>query len=229
MTIADFRCLDCPQKSCAMAVLKDSEVETLRGNVVEVAFEKGENLFRENALNAHVFYLKKGLVKIHVKVADNWDFIQKIVSAPSYLGLATVFGDRVNQYSATAIEPTSACCIDIEAFKGLIFKNSKFAYEIIADISKDELCSFRRYVNLTHKQSHGRLAGALLFFAEEVYHDNRFELPLTRKELAEMIGASRENVTRNLSQLKSEGILELDRQEVHILRPESLRSIYRSG
>jgi len=145
------------------------------------------------------------------------------------LGLPTIFGDRINQYSATAIEPTDACCISIETFKTLIHQNGKFAYELIADISKNELCSFRNFVDHAHKQVPGRLAGALVYFSEHIYHSPSFELPLNRNELAELINTSRESTTRNLHLLKESGIIDLDRNHIEILKVDKLKIIHQAG
>ncbi|MBK8491358.1 MAG: hypothetical protein IPL49_10835 [Saprospirales bacterium] len=48
-------CVTCPDKSCAVAVLSSREQEWMDGKVQRVTFEKGENLFREGALNGHIF------------------------------------------------------------------------------------------------------------------------------------------------------------------------------
>lgn len=222
-------CEFCQEKSCAVAVLSHPELEWLSGKVERMRYEKGENLFRESALNSHIFYLKTGLVKLHMKVSDQRDFILSIAKPPCFLGLPTIFGDRVNQYSATALTACSLCIIDVSTFKHLIFHNGAFAYEIIADISRDDLNTFRRYVQLTHKQTPGRLAGVLLFFSEEVFKSLQFELPLDRNELSELLGLSREIVTRVLMQFRADGLISLDKKQISILDPEMLREVYRAG
>lgn len=223
------QCKFCEDRSCAVATLSDMELGVLSANVAKVRFKKGESLFRQDTLNSYIVYIRTGVVKVHVKTEDQKDIILKITPAPAYLGLPTIFGDCVNRYSATAIEPTDACCISIETFKSLIHRNGRFAYEIIADICKDELCNFRNFVDHAHKQVPGRLAGALIYFAERVYEKYSFELPLSRTELAELIGTSRESATRNLHQLKEAGIIELDRNHIHILKPDRLKIIHQAG
>ena len=222
-------CEFCLEKSCAAAVLSHPELDWLSDKVERVKYEKGEILFRESALNSHIFYLRTGLVKLHMKVSDQRDFILNISNPPCFLGLPTIFGDRVNQYSATALTTCGVCIIDITSFKDLIHKNGAFAYEIIADISRDDLHTFRRYVQLTHKQTPGRLAGVLLFFSDEVFKSLRFELPLARQELAELLGLSREIVTRTLSQFKEDGLIDIDKKQIEILKYAMLSDIYRAG
>ncbi len=229
MNSTNLKCKDCSDKSCAVAVLNEEELELLSSHIAEVSFDKGERLFKQDSLNAHVIYMKKGLAKVHMKTVGQKDYILKIATPPSYLGLPTIFGDCINQYSATALESTTACFIDIATFKHLIYTNGEFAFEIIEDICKDELCNFRRYVNQTHKQTPGRLAGALIYFSERVYKSKTFKLSLTRYEIAEMIGTSRESVTRNLTKLKEGKIIDIQRDFITILKPKVLNDISEFG
>lgn len=229
MTTAQAKCKFCEDRSCAVSTLNDLELAFLSDNIAKVHFEKGEPLFKQDTLNSYIVYIRKGVVKVHMHAEGQKEVILKITPAPAFLGLPTIFGDRINQYSATAVEPTDACCINIETFKKLIHQNGAFAYELIADISKDELCNFRNYVDQAHKQVPGRLAGALIYFSEKIYFSSEFELPLNRNELAELIGTSRESATRNLHQLKESGIISLKRNRIQILKPDSLKAIHQAG
>ena len=229
MEIDVLKCKNCPVKSCAASVLEDYELELMSENVSEAYFGKGESLFREKILNSHITYIQTGLVKIHVSATEGKDYILKLVKAPAYLGLSTIFGDRVNNFSATALAPTTACYIDIDTFKGLIHKNGKFAFQIISDICRNELLDYKRFALQSHKQTPGRIAGVILYFAEKVYQSDCFELPLSRNEIAELIGISRESVTRALMTLKKDGVIDIDKHHVRIINMESLRKIDRAG
>jgi CRP/FNR family transcriptional regulator len=209
--------------------LDHEELNSYSQNIVQVSYDKGESIFRQDTPNTYIVYIRKGLVKVHVSTDGERDFILKLIPAPAFIGLPTVFGDCINQYSATAIEPTEACCINIENFTSLLKQNGRFAYEIIADISKDELCNFQSFVNMVQKQVPGRLAGTLLYFSEHVYHSNDFDLPLNRIELAELIGTSRESATRNLQELKKAGIIDIQRSKIRILKPDRLKVIHEAG
>ena len=228
MQINGLKCKNCPVKSCAASALDDRELELMAQNVSEAGFEKGESLIKEGILNSHITYMQSGLVKIHMKASGNKEYILKLVTAPSYLGLSTIFGDRVNNYSATALAPTTACFINIETFKKLIHTNGSFAYEIIADISRNELLDYKRFALQSHKQTSGRIAGVILYFADKVYQNDCFELPVSRNEIAELIGISRESVTRGLMNFKKEGIIDINKHHIQILKMDSLHVIDRA-
>lgn len=92
------------------------------------------------------------------------DQLLKIAPALTYLSLANLFGDTINNYSATAIEATRACFIHLDIFKESIKRNGDFALEIIKDISHAELSYLKRFVDLGQKQIKIRLAETLLNF-----------------------------------------------------------------
>ena len=155
--------------------------------------------------------------------------ILKIAKGPSYLGIPTTLGDKVNNYSATAITDTEVCFIDINVFKEFIATNKEFAYEIIVNLCKNELNHFHRCVNQLQKQSPGRVAETLLFFADEIFESDEFDLPLSRHEFGDLTGNSRENVSRILSDLDKEGIIKIKGKSISILDRKKLFSISKNG
>lgn len=157
------------------------------------------------------------------------DQIIKIVKAPSYLGLPTTFGDKIIQYSATAIEDSIACFIDMNAFKNFIYLNGEFAYEIIIDLCRNELDNHRRCVNRNQKQTTGRVAEALLYFANKVCNSDDFEFPLSRNDFADLICSSRESVSRILGDFVSDSLIRLTGKRIEILNKELLKDIDRKG
>ena len=84
-----------------------------------VKFRKGDSLIRQGTFSTNVAYLRSGLAKIHI-AGPYHEQIVRIVKAPSYLGLPTTFGDKINQYSVTVIEAAEVCFIDIDTFRYLL-------------------------------------------------------------------------------------------------------------
>ncbi len=222
------KCNNCEFKSKAAKYLNKAELENLAKNCVSVDFNIGEVIFRQGALSSNIIYIKKGLVKVHIKGPYKEQII-KIAKAPKYLGLPTTFHENINQFSATAIEKTTACFIDLETFKQFVFKNGKFAYEIIVELCNNELLSFRQCVNRTQKQIRGRVAEALLFFCNDIYENERFIIPISREEFGNLIDTSRESVSRVLSEFNNEKLIEIEGRMVNILLPGKIDNISRNG
>jgi CRP-like cAMP-binding protein len=226
--MANPECRLCNFKSPAAELLSSHELEALEDNCAQINFRKGENIFREGTLATNIAYLKSGLVKIHM-TGPNGDKILRLMKAPSYLGLPTTFGDKVNNYSATALTEATICFISLETFRDFIFKNGSFAYEIILDLCRNELRDYRKYANMAQKQLPGRLAEILLCFSHELFKTNKFELPLNNNELSDFISTSRESISRLLSEFSKEGIIAVNKKELTILKEDLLQKISLKG
>ena len=222
-------CRDCKEKSCAAAVLTPKELDIVNENSREAEFRKGDIIIHEGSLNSNIIYLKSGLVKEYSRTSGEKEQILQIVKKFSYLGLPSLFGDRVNHYSYAALEQIKVCYIDMGIFKKLIKENGEFAYEILVSVSRDSLNNFHRFMSQSQKKTYGKVADAMLYFSRIIYENPEFEIPFTRQELADLIGISRESATRVLLKLKADGILSVDERHVKIENLEILQQISRNG
>ena len=82
--------------------------------------------------------------------------------------------------------------------------------EIMTSLCKDELNYFERFVSLQQKNNSGKLADALLYFAERVFESDNFTLPLTYVDLAALSGTTRESITRLMKDFVNGGIITVD-------------------
>lgn len=221
-------CLDCLHKSQASKYLTEDQIENQSCNCVELVFKPGDNIIRQGTLSSNVAFLRDGVVKLHMK-GPLYEQITKITKAPSYLALPTTFGDKVNQYSVTAIETAVVCFIDMNVFKQFITSNPSFTYQLFIELCLNELTSFRRCVNRTQKQIRGSLAENILFFADTIYESDTFTLPLSREELGNLVDASRESVSRILTEFHEEKIINLKNKEISILNRDKLKLICEKG
>lgn len=221
-------CKTCSKRSAAAQHLGDNELESLGHSCVEVTFAKGDIIFKQNALSSNIIYIRSGLVKVHITGPER-EQIMKIAKGPTYLGIPTTMGDKINNYSATALNETNVCFIDISVFRKLLATNSDFSYEIIIELCKNELGHFQRCVNQLQKHSPGRVAEALLLFANEIFGKNKFELPLNRNEFGDLTGNSRENISRILADFTRDKLISLNGKEIEILNLELLQQVSKKG
>lgn len=223
------KCNKCHIKCVAARNLDTTQIAVMEHNSAQVTFKKGEIIFKQDALSLNVAFLKEGLAKIHMHGPAHEKII-KIVKAPCYLGIPTTIGDKINQYSATALlDNTTACFIDVNLFRNFIISNGAFAYEIILDLCQNELSDYQRYVNQSQKQVPGLVAETLVCLAEKIFESNSFSLPLTRSELGDLVGASRENISRVLTDFSNAGIIRINAKEIEILDLKKLEAIRQKG
>lgn len=221
-------CAVCTFKSNAAKTLTEEEQELLSCNHVMVSFKKGDPVIRQGHFSSNIIYLRKGLAKIHIQ-GPYYEQIIKIVKSPRYLGLPATMGDKINQYSVTVIEDAEVCFIDMATFQHLLTHNPEFAHEIIFKLCGYELDSFRKCANRTQKQIRGNIADVLLDFADIFYESDEFELPLNRDEIGNLVDASRESVSRLLTEFVNDQIIEVKGRKIKILNKKSLKLISENG
>lgn len=221
-------CKICPFKSKATATLCDCSFEQLNTNHAVVKFAKGDSIIKQGNYSTNVTFLRTGLVKIHL-TGPSQEQIVRLVKASTYLGLPTTFGNKINQYSVTAISDVEVCFIDVNIFRNLLKVNEQFSYEIILDLCQNELESFRRCANRTQKQTRGNLADVLLEFANTIFKSDIFTLPVSQSEVGNLMDTSRESISRLLSEFEKDGLIKMKGKEIEILKKNSLELISKNG
>lgn len=221
-------CKLCKIKSKAASKLNAEEIEKLTFNCALASFRKGDSLIKQGTFSTNVAYLRSGLVKIHI-AGPYHEQIVRFVKPPSYLGLPTTFGDKINQYSVTVIEKAEVCFIDIGTFRSLLAGNPDFSYEIMLEVCRNELEIFTRCANRTQKQMRGKIADVILEMADNIYKSDKFTIPVNQEEIGNLVDSSRESVSRILSEFERDGIISISRKTVEILNKKSLRVISSNG
>lgn len=221
-------CIICPYDKLTTELLNQSSLLCVKNNHVNVKFKKGDSIIKQGTFSTNIMFLRSGLAKIHIKGPHSEQII-KLVKAPRYLGLPTTIGDKINQYSVTALSPVNVCFSDIEFFKKLLAENKDFSYNIILELCKNELASFQRCANRTQKQTRGNIATFLLDLSNDIYESLTFSLPLTRAEIGNLTDTTRESVSRVFSEFQRDNIIELNGKKLTILNYKSLDLIGKNG
>jgi CRP-like cAMP-binding protein len=221
-------CKICVLKSKAAETLDQDQLEHLSCNNAIVKFRKGDSIIKQGMFSTNVVYLRNGLAKMHI-TGPYHEQLVRIIKAPCYLGLPTTIGDKINQYSVTAIENVEVCFIDFNAFRLLLRETEYFSYEIILELCRNELESIRRCANRTQKQTRGNIADIILEFADQIFQSDTFILPLSQAELGNYVDTSRESVSRILTEFHKDGILSINGKKIEIINKKSLLLISQNG
>lgn len=216
---------DILQKFC----LLPNDVEEIRQNTQVALYQKREVIFRQNTPTSHITYVISGLVKIYKEGRNRRTFILKIATHGDCIGLMSDYGHSFHQYSASAIEPAEIGYIDRHLFDEVLKKNHRLAMSVIKKLSEDGLFIFDRLIGQSHKQLPGRIADVILYFADVIYKSDTFEFPLTRRELAELAGTTKESFIRTLTEFKNDKIISLDDARVTIKSMKIIRTLSELG
>ncbi len=222
------KCAICLNKSAAAGKLTTEESLEMSANCLTVLFKKGDSIIRQGTYSTNVAYLKTGLVKIHINGPYHIQLV-RLVKPSNYLGLPTTFGDKINQYSVSAVEDSEVCFIDISFFRKMLATNPDFSNQILIELCKGELESYQKCVNRTQKQTRGKLADVLLDFADNIYHSDSFVINVTQEDMGNLIDASRESINRVLSEFVKDGVLKISGKQVEIINKQMLRTISVNG
>jgi CRP-like cAMP-binding protein len=223
------KCEFCHDKSCATEKLGQDELDLISNNRYVSDIKKKTTVLNSGSPISHIIYLRSGLVKEFVIGSDGKEQIIQIILPHSYLGLSSLFGDKTNHFSYTALTDLKVCYIDIDVFTKMIKRNGNFAFEILSSVGRESLHNFHRFITQNHKNSFGRVADLLLYFSRVVFSSKRFLMPLSRQEIAEMVGISRESTGRVLSKFNSEGLIKISGKKVVIIEIRKLDKISRLG
>ncbi len=209
--------------------LTEEENELLEKNSVTINYRKGEVICKQGSFVSQVMYVEKGLAKVFLDNGTN-SLVLKIIPDGNLLGLASVSMEyNTYQYSAMTYIDTVVKQIDINLFRELLNRNPAFAKEVIDILSANSVQIYGRFFCLTHKQAFGRLADILLCLSERIFKSKEFDLPLSRKDLAELSGMSSETVIRILKKFSEEGLISMNGKEFIVHNYERLQQISDKG
>ncbi|WP_421919188.1 Crp/Fnr family transcriptional regulator [Marinifilum sp.] len=222
-------CQICTDRSCASHILSVQELELLSKSSNEVMFDKGDVILTEDSRTSYIAYLREGLVKEYGKNGLQGEHILQVVKPHSYLGLHSIFSDANNHYSYVALSPVRVCYIELTVFSNFIKENGRFGYEILSSVCNESLNNYHRFIDQHQKKIYGKVADALLYFAKIIFEKEDFDLPLSRKEIAHMIGTSRESVSKQLNGFEKDKIISIQGRNIEILDMNRLQNISKVG
>lgn len=209
--------------------LSQEEQAYIDENSVEISYKKKEVICKQGSFVSHVMFVQSGLAKVFLDNGEN-SLVLKIIPGGNLLGLASISEEHnTYQYSAMAYIDTVIKQIDIHVFREMITRNAEFAKEVIDILSANSVQIYGRFFCLTHKQAYGRLADILLCLSDRVFKNPEFELPLSRKDLAELSGMSAETVIRMLKKFHEEGLIAMEGKNFKLMNTDRLRRISETG
>jgi CRP/FNR family transcriptional regulator len=141
----------------------------------------------------------------------------------------SIFSEERYQYSVSALEDSVVCMVKLEFIKELFLKNGGFAMGLLTKISRINDKIISQTLDIRQKNLIGRVAFVLLYFTNEIYKSRVFDLPVSRKEIADYIGMSTANVIRTLSDFKKEGIIRVFGKTIEVVDVAKLEIISKHG
>ncbi len=207
-------CLSCPlRQDRIFCDLPQLALQALDAISSSATYPKGAILFVEGQEPRGVFILCNGRVKLMAGSADGKSLILRIADPGEIVGLPGTISGKPYELTAEALEPLQANFIPREAFLHFLREHGDAAVKVAQILSEiyHATCREVRYLGLSGSAAE-KLARFLLDWTDS-HSDNgaelRSTLTLTHEEIAEMIGASRETVTRLFAEFKRKKLIKV--------------------
>mgnify|MGYP002620236100 CR=1 FL=1 len=205
----------------------DSDVlESLVPYLAERTFKKGTVIFFEGDEGDDVYFIRSGAVQIYT-----FDGTKKVILA--YLRDGEYFGEMAmikpgarRSASAEAAQLTKVYALKRSAFERLIMEHPRLALYILDDTMERLRRANQQIYDLTFLNVRTRILKRLLRLAQE----NGTETPeglligmkVTHQQMAEMVGAVRETVTKVFNELQEEGMIVVRQKMILLSNPDLL-------
>ena len=197
-------------------IIEEDDFEQFSKNKNIVNFYKGETIFKQGAFNSHIGSIISGYAKIYIEGVNGKQQVLYLSNNQDLIGHISLFYDNSSIASVSALTDTTVCLINHETIKYFLTKAPAMSSLIISNINKHNHIIFNRIISLTQKQMHGRVADTLLYLSKLLNDSAEIDLPLTRKELAELSGMTTESFIRILTEYKNDGIVVLNGKKIEI-------------
>ncbi len=224
----EVRCENCSAFSKSAFANLDSESLDFLNSQKKLSKFSNNQIFSEKGKPADVvFCLQQGAAKVHLTSIEGQKSIVRLVAPGDMLGYRCIFSAGTFRGTASSIDDSTACRISKDAIFQLIERNTKFAVELLARMGKEIATAEMRHQSFCQKNVRERLAESLMILQQKFgsHGSNRIPMLLTRKELANWMGAAKETVIRTLSDFKDEGLIEICEDSISILQPDLLRRL----
>ena len=227
---AKLKCGYCKHRmQCFFSSLTQEEYDFLNKNKTEVDYKAGETIYKQGTVSKYLIFLLSGMAKVLVEGENDKNFIIQLVKPFHFLDFPAIFDNDMLYHTSIAIEDSRACLIDIETFKSIVLSNKKNIPRLVRHYNEFYNRFSQRLTNVIYKNMEARLADVLLYLVNEVYYSRSFTLNISRKDLAELAGMSKESTSRILSQLKEQEVLRIQGKNMEVLNKKYLEQLSRIG
>jgi len=224
-------CLTCKLRADKIFCnLPQHTVQALETIKYTTAYPKGAVLFVEGQAARGVFILCRGRVKLSICSSDGKTLILKIAEPGEVLGLSASVSGKPYELTAETLDPCQVNFVKREDFLRFLREHNEVCLRVAEQLSEkyNTACHEIRSLGLSHSAAE-KLAKLLLEWSVKnggsVRQPDRMKLTLTHEEIAQMIGTSRETVTRLFADFRKRQLIQLKGSTLVIRNRAALQSL----
>jgi len=218
-----------PTAQTAFGDLPAAVVHSLETVSLVNSYPTGTILFSEGQSVRGMYIVQRGRVKLSVCASDGRTLILRIVEAGEALGVASTIGNREYEATAEAQEPCEITFIRQSDVMRLMRSHGEFALWVTQHLSHDYNATCREIRTLMLSGSAGEKLARLLVGWLDDHADprtpGRMKMVLTHEEIGQMIGTSRETVTRLFAGFKKQRLIQQEGATLVVANRMALESL----
>ncbi len=196
------------------------EIEKL---AVSKQYGRGETIFFEGDPGDGFYMVGTGKVKIFKISPAGKEQILHIFGPGEPFGEVPVFHGQPFPANATTLEKTTLLYLPRKDFVTLVHNIPSLALNMLAVLSMRLRRFATQIENLSLKEVPARLAGYLLYLAEEQGNKKQVELQISKGQLASLLGTIPETLSRIFSRMSDEGLIQVDGKTIRLLDRDELK------
>jgi CRP-like cAMP-binding protein len=215
----------CDLKSCSLCLSCNKEwLPAIDANRKVYQFKKGGLLFKEGEEVKGMFFINKGLVKVHKRWDDEKEMILRFANDGVIVGHRGLGGDTIYPVSGTALTNTEVCFVDIDFFTATLKVNPNYLYELMLFFATELKESEKRMRNMAHMSTKGRIAYALITLQQKFGTDSEgyLNIVLSRQDIASYTGTTYETLFKMMNEFAEENILRFFEKKIAIIGMDKL-------
>jgi CRP-like cAMP-binding protein len=195
--------------------LPEEELERFAELTRERSYPKGSVILFQDDPGDSLFVLRAGRVKVVLIGEDGREVILGVLEPGAHFGELALIDDQPRSAHVIAMEDAQLLVLRREDFKRRVEANPTVAWALLTELSRRLRRADVKIGGLVLLDVPGRIARLLLDLADETGSD-QIEKPLTHQTIAQMIGASRETVSRAMKEFQDAGLIRVERRRISI-------------
>ncbi|MDD3223271.1 MAG: Crp/Fnr family transcriptional regulator [Clostridium sp.] len=224
--------IDIIKKIPVFSGLSDETLTNIANLQIKKLYRSGDIIFNEGDKGKALFFVKHGKVKIFKTSLDGREITLNILGDNSIFAEVTLFNNTDYPATVEAIEDSEIGIILNHDIENLILNNNHLALEIIKVLSKRLYRSQMSVRDMAFSDTYIRIIKVLIDLSKRhsinTKKGTQIDLSITRQDIANMVGTSRETVSRVISSLKKDNIINTSSKKIIISDIEKLNSIIKN-
>jgi len=197
--------------------LSSAQLQSIGAHAAMRVYEKGDVIVQQGEVAQSLHVLVAGQVKVYMRNEENREVIINTLSAGEFFGELPMFDQEPRSASVAAIERCHVQTLSYAKFQKILDGSPDIARRIMEALAARLRHADRQISTLALLNISGRVSRTLLELAIMSNGQRVVGEPFTQKDLAGMIGASREMVNRTLRDLMDQGYISIGRKSITIL------------